>query len=131
MLTIRFHLWKSGYWNASGRSWDATGTTGASKFPPPPDPNAPPPALQETTQTLITVMGLSIAQQRKELSQFAEVVADSTRRDGNQCYRALKPKKDITKVTASDARTLMSELAQFGIDLGELGLPIHSEAGYR
>ena len=46
-------------------------------------------------------------------------------------YRALKPKKDMTKVKAQDARSLMIELAQFEVDLGELGVPIYSEASYR
>ena len=37
-------------------------------------------------------------------------------------YRALKPKKDMTKITADDARKLMSEISSFEIDLNELGI---------
>ena len=46
-------------------------------------------------------------------------------------YRSLKPKKDMTKIRAADARSLMIELAQFEVDLGELGVPVASEASYR
>ena len=50
---------------------------------------------------------------------------------GDHGYRNLKPKNDITKISADTARTLMVELAQFKIDVGELGVPPISEAGYR
>ena len=46
-------------------------------------------------------------------------------------YRALKPKKDMTKITADDARKLMSEISSFEIDLNELGIAKFSEAAYR
>ena len=39
-------------------------------------------------------------------------------RDGGDAgYRALKPKKEMTKVNAEDARKLMTEMAQFEVDL--------------
>ena len=38
----------------------------------------------------------------------------------DQGYRHLKPKKDLQKITAGDAKTLMIELADFEVDLGEL-----------
>ena len=46
-------------------------------------------------------------------------------------YRHLKPKKDITHISARDAKTLMLEWVQVEIDLGELGVVIPSEAAYR
>ena len=46
-------------------------------------------------------------------------------------YRALKPKKDMTKITADDARTLMNEISSFEVDLNELGIAKFSEAAYR
>ena len=46
-------------------------------------------------------------------------------------YRALKPKKDMTRITADNARTLMSEISNFEIDLNELGVAKLSEAAYR
>ena len=55
----------------------------------------------------------------------------SESRGNQEGYRELKPKKDMTKVTAQDAKTLMVELAQFEVDLGELGVAVASEAAYR
>ena len=46
-------------------------------------------------------------------------------------FRTLKPKQDITNITSDDAPTLMVQLDQFEIDLGEIGLVPQSEAGYR
>ena len=46
-------------------------------------------------------------------------------------YRALKPKKDMTKITADDARKLMTEISSFEVDLDELGIAKFSEAAYR
>ena len=46
-------------------------------------------------------------------------------------YRALKPKKDMTKITADDARKLMNEISCFEVDLNELGIAKFSEAAYR
>ena len=37
-------------------------------------------------------------------------------------YRALKPKKDMTKITAESARILMNEISSFEVDLNELGI---------
>ena len=37
----------------------------------------------------------------------------------------------MTRIKAQDARSLMVELAQFEVDLGELGVPVYSEAAYR
>ena len=46
-------------------------------------------------------------------------------------YRALKPKKDMTRITAESARTLMNEISQFEVDLNELEIAKLSEAAYR
>ena len=37
----------------------------------------------------------------------------------------------MTSITAENARGLMNELAQFEIDLGEIGAPLRSEEAYR
>jgi len=46
-------------------------------------------------------------------------------------YRTLKAKKDITSISAASAQTLMLELDQFEVDLGELGVHLQTEAAYR
>ena len=76
--------------------------------------------------------------------QFGMYMADAGRRDaardanrggggdgGEAGFRGLKPKKEMTKVNAEDARKLMTELAQFEVDLGEVGISTRSEAAYR
>ena len=62
--------------------------------------------------------------------QSAQGANQSTGRS-DQGYRNLKPKKDLQRITASDAKTLMIELADFEVDLGELGIPVQSEPAYR
>ena len=42
--------------------------------------------------------------------------------DDSGGYRTLKPRKEITAITADNAQALMEELDQFEVDLGELGL---------
>ena len=69
-------------------------------------------------------------------SEAVAGLANAFRNDRGQnpqaeCYRHLKPKKDLQKITAIDAKTLMIELADFEVDLGELGVPTQSEAAYR
>ena len=77
---------------------------------------------------LIDVMGSTMMNTNQQLGYLAQTLGD---RDGNQGYRALKPKKEMTRVTGADARVVMSEFAQFEVDLNELGLSQNSEAAYR
>ena len=53
------------------------------------------------------------------------------RQAGAQGYRALKPKLNITNITAASDQILMTEMSQFNVDLGELGVRLNSEAGFR
>ena len=77
---------------------------------------------------LIDAMGSTMMNTNQQLGYLAQTLGD---RDGNQGYRALKPKKEMTRVTGADARVVMSEFAQFEVDLNELGLSQNSEAAYR
>ena len=77
-------------------------------------------------------MANSIASTNDAVTALANVLQGANLGSGSdQGYRHLKPKKDLQKITASDAKTLMIELADFEVDLGELGVPIQSEAAYR
>ena len=57
-----------------------------------------------------------------DLTNTIQVSAHSSDRREHG-YQELKPKKDLWETTASDAKTLVIELADFEIDLGELGYP--------
>ena len=81
-----------------------------------------------------------MAQQSAQMSsQFAEGFQSMAANQGSggsgdsasHGYRALKPKKDMTKITADDARKLMNEISSFEVDLNELGIAKFSEAAYR
>jgi len=81
------------------------------------------------TQQAVTNMAYS---QQQTVNNLANVVQKGAGRgaDSSGC-RPLKPKKEIAAVTAKGAEDLMSEMIQFEIDLGEIGVSPHSEAGYR
>ena len=67
-----------------------------------------------------------------QVGQLAETLQQAeARRTAAQGYRTLKPKRDITTVTAESAKVLLLEQVQFAVDLGELGIPTASEAAYR
>ena len=51
--------------------------------------------------------------------------------DDSGGYRTLKPRKEITAITADNVQALMEELDQFEVDLGELGLHLQTEQAYR
>ena len=80
-----------------------------------------------------TGLANSITQTSDAVAALANALQGANLNNSNsdQGYRHLKPKKDLQKVTANDAKTLMIELADFEVDLGELGVPVHSEAAYR
>ncbi len=81
---------------------------------------------------LIQSLGQSAVNTNASVNHMAQVLADQAgSRDGNQGYRALKPKKDMTRISADNARILMTELMQFEVDLNELGLVCMSGAAYR
>ena len=94
---------------------------------------------EQLLRELITAMGASVVATNNSVQVLSQTVhnlaATRTNAGGDggtgHGYRNLKPKKDITKITADSARSLMVELAQFEIDLGERGVPPLSEAGYR
>ena len=99
------------------------------------DPQDP---TQQFIRDLIAAMGASIVNTNNQVGLLAQQIQGVIYHGGfgggaggavqgagganDQGYRALKPKKDMTKVTAEDAPTLMVELAQFEVDLGELGV---------
>ena len=93
----------------------------------------------ELVYNLINALGQSAAEANQNVAYLAQVMAQHPRggnRGGDDRadrfgYRSLKPKKDLQKVTAHDAKTLMMELLDLEVDLGEIGTPIQSEAAYR
>ena len=50
--------------------------------------------------------------------------------EAKQGYRSLKPKREMTKLTAVEAKTLMNELMDFELDLRELGVVEMTETAF-
>ena len=85
-----------------------------------------------SSQDALQAIAQSVTAANEAVAALATVLqgnAGSNSQD--QGYRHLKPKKDLQKITAADAKTLMIELADFEVDLGECGVPVQSEAAYR
>ena len=81
---------------------------------------------------LIAAMGASIVNTNNNIAAMAQVIGNQQQTtSGSGGYRALKPKKEMTQIKAEDARSLMIEIMQFEVDLGELGITVQSEAAYR
>ena len=65
------------------------------------------------------------------MQQMGGAMADQqTKRESNQGYRALKPKRDVTHIKGIDAATLMNEIYSFETDLMELGVTILGESAF-
>ena len=105
-------------------------------------------AVQAMSQSVINTnqqlefLTQNLHQHSQATYQSVSGMADSLRQNGvgsgsaagsasGGGVRSLKPKKDMTQITASDARTLMFEIDQFEIDLGEIGVSKQSEEAYR
>lgn len=92
-----------------------------------------------TMEQMANIIMMATAQQAQASAQSAASVdrlaytlaASEAQRASNQGFRALKPKREITGITATSQKQLMLEQVQFEIDLGELGISPNSEAGYR
>ena len=67
--------------------------------PPPPRP----PTMQESIHMLIDAMGSTMMNTNQQLGYLAQTLGD---RDGNQGYRALKPKKEMTRAVSYTHLTL-------------------------
>ena len=68
-------------------------------------------------------MGTSVVHTNNAIQYMIAVYAETQANQREDAgYRQLKPKKDVTKVTAEDAKTLMVELVQFEVDMGEIGV---------
>ena len=81
---------------------------------------------------LITAMGQSVVNTNQQIGHMAQVIGNNTNSGSDSHgYRALKPKKDMTRLSGENARVFMDELDQFEVDLNELGLSTFSEAAYR
>ena len=104
---------------------------------PGPQHQMPPPGAAGTNGDLYQLLHLlgqaqlTATHQMQAMMSVVQQSGNGSASRGQQGYRALRPKKDITKITASGARALMIELNQFEIDLGELGVSTGSEAAYR
>jgi len=127
----------------------------------PPQPNGPPgggpgiPIDENLARDLIAALGASVVHTSTQVGNLAQAQAQSNlfAAQANQThaaamqqiagawrgggggeesgYRTLKPKHELTKIKAANAKDLMEEMAQFEVDLGELGIQAHSEAAYR
>ena len=76
----------------------------------------------------LTNSSLMTAASIRELAQVSYYNQQS--QQDKQGFRQLKPKRDVTKVTASDARVLMTELIDFELDLQELGVTDLTETAF-
>ena len=90
----------------------------------------------QRTSEMMQFMTLQNAQINSQMAQGFQSMSANQGSGGSSDtashgYRALKPKKDMTKVTADDARRLMNEISCFEVDLNELGIAKFSEAAYR
>ena len=105
----------------------------------PADPNFPTqpqhaPQQPLTMEQMMQVLGASVLNTNQTVGYLAQTLqqnAGGSAGSGSQGYRALKPKKELVSLSADNARTLMTELMQFEVDLGELGVAVTSEAAYR
>ena len=65
------------------------------------------------------------------LQQMGGLMAEeNTKRQANQGYRSLKPKRDVTQIKCHDAASLMEEIMCFETDLHELGVTTTGEAAF-
>ena len=90
----------------------------------------------QRTAEMMQFMAQQNAQMSSQLAEGFQSMAANQGSGGSgdsasHGYRALKPKKDMTKITADDARKLMNEISNFVVDLNELGIAKFSEAAYR
>ena len=118
-----------------------------------------PPDLETQIRGLIDALGVSMLNTNQQMGNMANVInasafqanaavgqmAQTLQQQSQQAqdghgssgsrdaggYRSLKAKKEISVITAENASTLMFELDQFDVDLGELGIPVQSESAYR
>ena len=101
------------------------------------DANARGEVNAQMTNNMMQFMAQQNQQMNSQMMQGFQSLADNRNRHGSSGessshgYRALKPKKDMTRVTAESARTLMNEISNFEVDLNELGVARLSEAAYR
>ena len=79
-------------------------------------------ANEQLIRELIATLGASIVNTNNAMQAFGnniqQALAGQQADGGAAGYRVLKPKKDVTKITAASARVLMVELAQNGGSAG-------------
>ena len=90
------------------------------------------PQAPTNMQDLMQQMGYVMMQTNMQLGQLAALQSGhEDHGEGGRGYRSLKPKKEMTRVTAESARVLMTELMDFEVDLNELGVSTQTENAYR
>ena len=87
--------------------------------------------LPRCVRGIMAAMGAAVANTNTSIQILTDTMQQGRDQASVGGFRTLKPKKDITNITAEDAPTLMVQLDQFEIDLGEIGLMPQTEAGYR
>ena len=128
------------------------GAAGPSHGPPGGGQGGTPMTLQDTVMGMMDAITQSTVHTNQRFAQFADHMGYMQQQNAQHMhqlgqamqqgmgkgsgddaggYRALKPKKEITAITADNAAALMMELDQFEVDMGELGVHLQTEAAYR
>ena len=101
-------------------------------------PQMPPPTgnFQQDMANLVHLLGNSMSFSHNSLGALANTMAQQNTPGysgppENRGFRSLKRKSDLSFITAGSPKVLMIELYQFELDLGEVGLSPHTEAGFR
>ena len=78
---------------------------------------------------VIAAMGAAVVNTNNIVSHLAGTL--EAQAQGGAGYRELKAKKELTKIRAHDARSLMQEFTQLDVNLEKFGVSVQSEAAYR
>jgi len=86
---------------------------------------------RENMYDLVHVIGNSMVNMNEQMANLAYALQNNQQSSGDSGFRAMKPKKELTPVTAETARVLITEQMNVETELGELGQSMRSEAAFR
>jgi len=89
---------------------------------------APGASLQDDIRSMVNAMGQCFGYLAQNAAQGQ---GGGQRSAADAGYRGLKPKRDLVAITVAGPKELMVEIHQLEFDLGEIGISVNSEAGYR
>jgi hypothetical protein len=98
------------------------------QWPPSQDQGSGQPAGVLDMMQALTQSSVMTANALQQMGGF--IAEESTKRQANQGYRSLKPKRDVTQIRCNDAPTFMEEIMCFETDLHELGVTTTGEAAF-